>query len=147
MRPTAHLPRLIAALVLLVCLVAATPAAARRPSLAITSSNALNAGTAKAPYLYESFWPHVLLRVPSLAVPHPLQIVPVRKTPAVEVFRPAQILEPVRRRPSIDIFRPPQILEPMRKTPSHPVFRPPQILEPIRKTPSVAVFRPEQIGR
>ena len=129
MRPTAHLPRLIAALILLVCLVATTPAAARRPSVAITSSAALDAATAKAPYQYESFWPHVLLRVPSLVVPHPLQIIPVRKTLAVEIFRPAQILEPTR------------------KTPSHPVFRPPQILEPVRKTPSVEVYRPAQIGR
>ncbi len=129
MRPTAHLPRLIAALILLVCLVATTPAAARRPSVAITSSAALDAATAKAPYQYESFWPLVLLRVPSIALPHPLQMIPVRKTPAVEIFRPAQILEPTR------------------KTPSHPVFRPPQILEPVRKTPSVEVYRPAQIGR
>lgn len=127
MRPTAHLPRLIAALIVLMCLVATTPAAARRPSLAITSSAALDAATAKAPYQYESFWPHVLLRVPSLAVPHPLQIVPVRRRPAVEILRPAQILEPVWKRPSVAIFRPAQILEPVRKTPSVEVYRPAQI--------------------
>jgi hypothetical protein len=146
MRPTAHLPRLIAATVLLVCLLAATPAAARRPALAITSSAALDA-TAKVPFQYESFWPLVLLRVPWLALPHPLAPVAVGKTPALPVMMPPQILEPIRRRPSVEMFCPEQIFERTRRTPAHPVMRPPEILEPVRKTPSLEVFAPAQIGR
>jgi hypothetical protein len=127
MRPAAYLPRLIAVTVLLVCLIAATPAVARRPSQAVVPSTALVGLTEKAPFLYESYWPIVLLKTPSLAVLHPLA--PTRKTPSLELFQPEQLVVPTR------------------KTPSHPIFRPPQLIEPIRKTPSVELFRPAQIGR
>lgn len=147
MRPTAHLPKLIAVTVLLVCLIAATPAAARRPAQAVISSHAVDTATAKAPFQYESFWPLVLLKAPSLALPHPMMPIALGRTPALAIFSPPQLLEPIRRRPNVEVFCPEQIVEGMRKTPSHPVFSPPQIVEPVRRTPSLEVFRPAQIGR
>lgn len=130
MRPTAHLPTSIALTALLVCLIAAGPAAARRPAQAVVSSAAIDAVTAKAPCVYESFWPLVLW-----------------KTPSVAVFRPSQLVGPIRKTPRVQIFRPEQILQPSRKRPSRPIFRPHEIVEPVRKTPRVQIFRPAQIGR
>jgi hypothetical protein len=126
MRPTAHPPTLIAVAMFLVCLSAAL-AAARTPATAVVPSAAL-AATEKAPCQYESYWPHLLLRTPSLALPHP---------PARADWK----------RPSRPIFRPQQIVEPVRKRPSRPIFRPQQIVEPVRRAPSVRIFWPLQIER
>jgi hypothetical protein len=130
MRPTAHLPKLIAVTVLLACLIAAPPAVARRPSQAVVPSTALTGVAEKAPFLYESIFALVLLKTPSFAI-----------------FNPSQLIEPTRKTPNVQIFEPEQLVEPTRKTPSHPIFRPPQLIEPVRKTPSLEIFRPDQIGR
>jgi len=130
MKPTAHLPQLIAVTVLLVCLIAAAPAAARCPSQAVTESAALDFAAAKAPLQYESIWPHLLLKIPSQAI-----------------FMPAQLIERVRKTPSVEIFMPAQLVERARKTPSVEIFMPAQLTETVGRTPSVQIFRPAQIGR
>ena len=84
------------------------------------------AAAAKYPQTAEGFNPSDgTRRLPSLAVPHPLEMDPERKTPSHEVALPLE-------------------MDPERKTPSHEVALPLE-MDPVRRTPSLAVPHPLEV--